>query len=177
MKIAIGSLNPVKLAAAESVLQQLYPEAHFEAVGVASGVSAQPKGDQETRTGAVNRARAARQKTAADLAIGLEGGLIETEFGLMTSAWCAVVDSEGRLGIGGGAHMMLPPQTEVWLRAGMELGEAMDRLTGLHNTKHDNGAIGILTAGLETRTSAYAHILHLALAPFRSPYFRQERES
>ncbi len=43
----------------------------------------------------------------------------------------------------------------------------MDALTGLHNTKHAQGAIGILTDGLETRKSAYAHILRLALAPFR----------
>ena len=33
------------------------------------------------------------------------------------------------------------------IRGGVELGHAMDRLIGAHNTKHGAGAVGILTAG------------------------------
>jgi non-canonical (house-cleaning) NTP pyrophosphatase len=45
----------------------------------------------------------------------------------------------------------------------------MDRLVRQHNTKHKNGAIGILTNNLETRQSAYETIIRLALAPFQHP--------
>ena len=52
-----------------------------------------------------------------------------------------------------------------------ELGAVMDSLTGQHNTKHSLGAIGLLTNKLETRQTAHAHILRLALAPLRSPAY------
>ena len=52
---------------------------------------------------------------------------------------------------------------------GLELGEAMDRLTGERNTKHRQGAVGILTAGLVDRQAAYEVILTYALAPFLTP--------
>lgn len=169
MRIAIGSTNPIKCSATRAVLKPLYPEAAFIVLDVPSGVSAQPWGDAETRAGAVNRARAALQRTGADLSIGLEGGVQETEFGLMTTAWCALVDAMGRLGIGGNACILLPEAVAEHLRAGHELGVAMDRFSNRSNTKHQNGAIGILTNDLETRQSAYEMIIRLALAPFQNP--------
>src|SRR5512147_411633 len=101
MLIAIGSTNPVKCNASRAVLASLYPDAEFVCAEVPSGVSAQPWGDVETRTGALNRARAALEHTGADLAIGLEGGVQDSEFGLLTAAWCVVVDRHGRIGVGG----------------------------------------------------------------------------
>lgn len=174
MHVAVGSLNPVKHEAVRDVLAPLFEALTITGIAVPSGVADQPWGDEETRAGALNRARAAQLTTGADLGIGLEGGLIRTEVGAMTCAWCAIVAADGRIGIGGGAHMMLPALAQYLLAKGMELGVVMDRISGLQDTKHNAGAIGILTAGLETRESAYAHILRLALAPFRSePYFME----
>jgi non-canonical (house-cleaning) NTP pyrophosphatase len=45
----------------------------------------------------------------------------------------------------------------------------MDRLTGEHNTKQRQGAVGILTAGLVDRQAAYEVILSYALARFLTP--------
>lgn len=169
MRIVIGSTNPVKCNATRAVLKPLYPGAAFVALDVPSGISSQPWGDVETRAGAVNRARNALRETGADLAIGLEGGVQESEFGLMTTAWCALVDSTGRIGVGGNACVLLPEPVAAHLRAGRELGFAMDQLVNRSNTRQQNGAIGILTDDLETRQSAYEMIIRLALAPFRNP--------
>ncbi len=169
MIIAVGSTNPVKCNAVRAVLSPLYPEAQFVQIEVPSGVAVQPWGDVEARTGAVNRARAALEHSGADLAAGLEGGVVETEFGLMTNAWCALVDRQGRTGIGGNCCTLLPETVAQDVRRGMELGAAMDRLVHRANTKHQNGAIGILTNNLETRQTAYEMILRLALAPFQNP--------
>ncbi len=174
MRIAIGSLNPVKIQAAESVLASVFPGASFVALEVPSGIPAQPWGDAQTRSGALNRARAALAQSGARLAVGLEGGLVRTEVGVMTCAWCAVVADDGRVGIGGGSHTLLPPAAVAQLEAGVELGAVMDWLTGQHNTRQGQGAIGILTDGLESRETAYAHILRLALAPFRQPALYQK---
>jgi inosine/xanthosine triphosphatase len=169
MRIAIGSTNPVKCNAVRAVLSPLYPGAEFVSVDVPSGVSDQPWGDKETRTGARNRAQAALDHTGATLAVGLEGGVVDSEFGLMTAAWCVILDREGRIGVGGNSCTLLPKAVIEDMRRGHELGAAMDRLVQQHNTKHQNGAIGILTNNLETRQSAYETIIRLALAPFQNP--------
>lgn len=169
MRVAIGSTNPVKCNAVRAVLSPLFPGASFVTVEVPSGVAAQPWGDVETRTGAHNRARAARVAAGADLGIGLEGGVQESEFGLLTAAWCVVVAGDGRVGVGGNSCVLLPPPVAAAVRNGMELGEAMDRFVNRANTKHQNGAIGILTDDLETRQSAYETIIRLALAPLIHP--------
>ncbi|MCD6345661.1 MAG: DUF84 family protein [Anaerolineae bacterium] len=54
------------------------------------------------------------------------------------------------------------------LRAGMELGLAVDAVTGGHDTKHHGGAIGAFTGGYLSRQVAYEHLLTLALARFLS---------
>ncbi|MBN1679345.1 MAG: inosine/xanthosine triphosphatase [Anaerolineae bacterium] len=169
MRITIGSTNPVKCNASRAVLASLYPDAVFDCVDVPSGVASQPWGDVETRAGALNRARAALEQSQADLAVGMEAGVQDTEVGLLTCAWCVLVGRDGRIGVGGNACIMLPPAVVDKVRQGDELGTAIDNLVNEHNTKWGTGAIGILTHNLETRQSAYESILRLALAPFRSP--------
>ena len=165
--IAVGSKNPVKLAAARAVVSRLVPEITVEAVDVASGVPDQPFGDEETIRGALERARAAREKLQCDFGVGLEGGVVEMPDGTMrTCAWAAVVSRSGRHGVGGSLAMPLPESVAEMIRDGMELGHAMDKLTSATNTKHGAGAVGILTAGLVDRQAAYEVLVAYAISPF-----------
>jgi inosine/xanthosine triphosphatase len=166
-RVAVGSKNPVKLAAARAVVTRLVPQITIEPVEVPSGVPDQPFGDDETIRGALTRARGARQKLDADFGIGLEGGVVEMPDGSMrTCAWAAVVSRSGRHGVGGSLAMPLPNSVAELIRGGMELGHAMDKLTGHSNIKHGAGAVGILTAGVVDRQAAYEHLVAYALAPF-----------
>ena len=165
MKVAIGSTNPTKTRAVENVLRVLYSDLEIVKLDVPTGISAQPVGDEETRRGAYNRARAVLEMTDADWAFGLEGGVIQTEFGVMTNAWCVVVARDGRVGVGGSANMLLPDSiAQRVLRDGFELGEAMDEYANTQDVKRGKGAIGILTRGLLDRQGAYEYIVKLALA-------------
>lgn len=167
--VAVGSTNPVKVAAARAVLERVAPNVRIEAVSVPSTVRDQPFGDEETIHGALARARGARQAVAAELGVGLEGGVVELEPGgmLRTCAWAAVVDGSGRQGIGGSLAMPLPPSVTALIRDhGLELGAAMDQITGEHDTKHRQGAVGVLTAGLVDRQAAYEVLVTYALAPW-----------
>ena len=165
--IAVGSTNPVKLAAVRAVLGALAPSATIACIAVASTVPDQPFGDDETIRGALARASAARVALSADLGVGLEGGVVEEGDGSMrTCAWAAIVDAHGRSGVGGSLAMTLPPDVAAMIRDGVELGVAMDRLVGAHNTKHGRGAVGILTAGIVDRQRAYEVLVAYALAPF-----------
>ena len=172
INVTIGSLNPVKIAAAVTVLQRVYgPDVTVRAVAVTSNVPAQPWGDEETRRGALNRARAAQQQTNADWGVGFEGGLLEVAGEIYTSAWCAVVRRDGIIGLAGGENMLLPATVVEKLRAGQELGQAIDAVTGAHNSKQQGGAIGAFTAGLLSRQTAYEHLMTLALARFLQPTY------
>ena len=169
MRAVVGSRNPVKIAAARAVLPRVFEgDVRVRALAVESGVSSQPWGDAETRRGAINRARAALRQTEATWGIGFEGGLLEVEGDLYTSAWCAVARADSVLGVAGGENLLLPPDVVEALRAGQELGVAVDGVTGAHNSKHKGGAIGAFTAGELSRQRAYEHLLILALARFLS---------
>lgn len=171
LTIAIGSTNPVKIAAVESVLRRAFPAAQFISMAVPSGVPNQPWGDDETRQGAENRARAARAVADAGFGVGLEGGLVETPVGWMTCAWCAMVGRNGNVGYGGGVRILLPPPVVANLKLHGELGPAMDALVDEHNTKQGRGAIGILTNGLIDRQAAYEQLVAMAAAPFVTDYY------
>jgi inosine/xanthosine triphosphatase len=169
MLICVGSTNPIKIAAAEGVLASLYPGATFASREVSSGVRAQPWGEAETRTGAINRARAAQHAADADLGVGFEGGVVENEIGLFVCAWVAVADRAGKVGVGGSTNMQLPEAVAVLVRQGLELGEAMDQLFKTQDLSHREGAVGTFTNGLVTRQESFMVLLRLALAPFRMP--------
>jgi inosine/xanthosine triphosphatase len=167
--VGVGSTNPVKLGAARAVLARIAPAAMIKDVRVSSTVRDQPFGDDETIRGALARARAARQAVGGELGVGIEGGVVDNDGVMRTCAWAAVVDAAGHESVGGSLAMPLPPAVARLVREGIELGEAMDRLTGEHHTKHRQGAVGILTAGLVDRQAAYEVLLTYALARFLTP--------
>jgi inosine/xanthosine triphosphatase len=169
--VAVGSLNPVKIAAVRAVLMPRAPLAAITGAAVASQVPDQPFGDDQTILGARSRAAAARLALDADFGVGIEGGCVETPDGMRTCAWAAVVDRSGRCGTGGSLAMPLPERVARLVRAGTELGHAMDALVGQHNTKQGAGAVGILTDGLVDRQRAYETLVAYALAPFLTPEF------
>jgi inosine/xanthosine triphosphatase len=163
--VAVGSTNPVKVEAVRAVMQRLAPSCTVIATAVSSGVPDQPWGDEETAQGALTRAREALATTGADLAVGIEGGVVRMHDGVRTCAWAAAVSRDGAEGLGGSLAMTLPEPVAALVRAGMELGHAMDRITGTRDVKRGLGAVGILTAGLVSRQQAYELLVAYALAP------------
>ena len=171
LTIAVGSTNPIKLAAVQAILSKAFSDSHFVTLETPSGVPEQPWGDEQTRLGAFNRARQAQAETGSHYGVGLEGGLIETSAGLMTCAWCAMVDGRGKVGYGGGVHILLPPVVANLIKQHGELGPAMDALIQEHNTKQKQGAVGILTQGLLNRQAAYEQLVAMAAGPFVTSYY------
>jgi inosine/xanthosine triphosphatase len=166
-RVIVGSTNPVKIAAVKAVIDRIAPDAEVVGVAVASGVPDQPYGDEETQAGARRRAIAALAAGDGTIGIGLEGGVVDLPTGgLRTCAWAVVVDRAGQEGVGGSLAMTLPPSVVARLRAGEELGHAMDAVAATVGTKHGRGAVGILTAGLIDRQRAYEPLVTYALAPW-----------
>jgi inosine/xanthosine triphosphatase len=183
MQVAVGSQNPVKLAATEAALAGQF-DATVAGVGVDSGVSEQPRGHAETVAGAENRAEVALDARDVDLGVGIEGGVAEflrgsaarrtesdgvAEFegtdGLFLVMWAAVTDGE-RWGQGSGPALRLPETVASRIRDGEELGPVMDDLLDTTGVARDRGAAGELTNGIIDRESALKHAVAGALGPF-----------
>jgi inosine/xanthosine triphosphatase len=180
LKIAVGSKNPIKLSASLNGTRRAWVDKQIEGVGfdVPSGVSDQPMGNEETKLGAGNRARAAydaykdSQPDGAkpDYAVGLEGGVMLSPAGeLECFAWIAVYDGE-KTGYARTGSFVLPPRIrDLVVKEGMELGHADDLVFGATNSKQSAGAVGFLTRGVVDRAQYYEHAVVLAYIPFQWP--------
>ncbi|MFN8446475.1 MAG: inosine/xanthosine triphosphatase [Caldilineaceae bacterium] len=172
-QIAVGSTNPVKLDAIRHVVDRLWPQVQFLPIEVESGVRAQPLSDEEAIQGALNRARGALLQHPSDLGIGIEGNTVELAFGMFSTAWVAIVDRQGQVGLGSSGRFVLPETIAEAIRKGGELGPLMDQRTGESNVKQKQGAVGILTKGLLNRTEALEIGVICALSQFvASEYYR-----
>jgi len=168
-RAAVGSTNPAKIEAVRLALARLAPGCALEAVEVPSGIAAQPMGDQATREGARNRARAALAATRADVAFGLEGGVIHEPPVVWLVSWVSAVARDGRSGDASGLRMELPRSVARRLAAGDELGTVIDDLFAVRASKQHTGAVGLLTEGFITRAAAFADLVAMACAPLLRP--------
>ncbi|MFB6220699.1 MAG: inosine/xanthosine triphosphatase [Halolamina sp.] len=172
MRIAVGSGNPVKRRAVESAVESTFADPTVEAVSVASGVSEQPRGQQETITGAGNRAANALAAGDYDIGVGLEGGVAEFpgSDGLFLIMWGAVTDGE-RTGRGAGPSFRLPDAISERVDAGEELGPVMDDVLGEDDVAQRQGAAGALSAGVVDRDEALAAAVAAAMGPFVTEHY------
>ncbi|MCY4145833.1 MAG: inosine/xanthosine triphosphatase [Chloroflexi bacterium] len=176
--ICVASQNPVKLRASLAAFQRVFPDQAFavRGVDVESGVSDQPMSRRETLQGAFNRAANARAaQPNADYWVGIEGGIAETPFGMSCFAWVQVLGQAGRVGCGQTAVFFLPGEVAQLVRAGLELGEADDKVFGRVNSKQGNGAIGLLTDDAIDREAYYVQAVIMALVPFKNPQLRWDQ--
>ncbi|MEL6187673.1 MAG: inosine/xanthosine triphosphatase [Myxococcota bacterium] len=172
MRVIVASQNPVKIRAAEAGFQNVFadPSLTIDGVSVPSGVSDQPLGDDETLTGAHNRAaRAAEAHSDADYTVGIEGGCTVHGDDVSVYAWVVVRAADGTTGRSKTATFYLPREVGVLVRDGLELGDADDQVFGQSNSKQANGSVGLLTGDRITRETYYTPAIIMALIPFMNP--------
>jgi inosine/xanthosine triphosphatase len=181
IKIAVGSTRRPKLAAVQEAIGEfgalLAPGVEFEVIGVEveSGVGHTPANREELMQGARQRAEAlvrlAREKGESwRYFIGMEGGLdvIEEEGGrrVLLESWAYVSDGgDGYYGRSGGVEIPDALAREV-LENGVELSAAIDRFAGAVGIRDAQGAWGVLSSGLISRTEAFRVAVVAAFAPF-----------
>lgn len=170
-KIAVGSKNPVKVAAVKKVCRKIWPQAKVVSLEVNSGVKVQPLSDAEAIKGAKNRARAVLKAAKADLGFGLEGNVVEISAGMFVTGWAAAIDQRGRIGLGSSGRLLLPKKVAQKIKKGGELGPVIDEFFGGKNLKQKTGAAGILTGNLITRQLTFEIAIIFALAKFLKPKY------
>ncbi len=170
-KVVVASTNPVKIDAARQAFGAMFPDVTFDVVGVkaASGVADQPMSSAETWQGAKNRTEHARRmEPGADYWIAFEGGVEDSQTCMRSVVWVIVLDQTGLMGEGRAAGFVVPKKVADLIRSGVEMGAADDQVFERQNSKQSNGAIGLLTHDVRTRTSVYADGAIMALIPFKN---------
>jgi inosine/xanthosine triphosphatase len=179
IQIAVGSTRRPKLSAVSEALREfgplLAPNAEFEIIGVEveSGVSHTPANRAELMSGARQRAEALQRLAKSEswrYLVGLEGGLdvIEDATGrrVFLESWAYVSDGRaGHYGRSGAVEVPAALAREV-LENGIELSVAIDRFAGAVGIRDAQGAWGVLSAGLISRTEAFRVAVLAAFAPF-----------
>mmetsp|Transcript_50812 Transcript_50812/g.95029 ORF Transcript_50812/g.95029 Transcript_50812/m.95029 type:complete len:208 (+) Transcript_50812:22-645(+) len=176
ISVVVGSRSAPKLEAARRGFEQLTSRPlELLGVDVASGVSAQPHGFEETRKGALERLRAARETAdgaRADFCIAFEGGLEADAAGRQVcfAVVCAQFRDDNFISEVRSATHSIPPGIETLIDEGLELGVATDQFFAARVEqgygKHTGGTIGALTFGIVDRVAYYAQPTAFCLVPF-----------
>lgn len=154
MQVVVGSQNKAKVKAVKSV----FSDYEVKALSALSNVSKQPLTNEETRQGAINRAYYCFKEKPHALCIGLEGGVTIIADELYLCSWGALVVGD-KLFTAGGTNIALPSEFRKPLQNGIELSELMESYTKLRNVRHNEGAIGIFTNKIISRSELFAHIV------------------
>ncbi|MBO4503173.1 MAG: inosine/xanthosine triphosphatase, partial [Candidatus Methanomethylophilus sp.] len=162
LDIVVGSTNHVKVEAVREVMERVFGDVRVTGINVDSGVPDQPF-EEQTRQGAINRAKAALGDH--DMAVGIEAGVFEKELGLYDIQFCAILDRSGRLTVGTGSGFMYPPAVADLVRKGQTVGEAMKAVFEQPDIGKGQGAIGYLSRGLLDRKALTEQSIIAAMVP------------
>lgn len=168
MQIVVASFNPVKLQAIANAFSQVFPQISFThtPTSVLSEVPDQPLTDRQTKLGSITRVRNAKiLYPHSQFWVGIEAGIQRTRTSAQSFAWITVADTHHSCSTRT-STFPLPSKIINLINQGNELGDAMDILYQRNNTKQEEGAVGILTHGIVTRTLLYQQAVILALIPF-----------
>ena len=183
-RIALGSDRAAKIMAVRASISRVaqvdsgWREATVVARPVKTEAPAMPLNDWELMSGARQRALAVRellieQRLDADLYVGLEGGFhsisVEGEWYTFLRGWAFVTDGEhGSFGMSPSIGVPDRIVKDV-IQGKRELGIVIDEVAGARDVRSKQGAWGVLSRDLLTRSMSFEAALIAAFAPFYNP--------
>jgi inosine/xanthosine triphosphatase len=184
LKIALGSTRGAKVEAVRASVARLaqvdaaWQEAEIMAFDVQTDAPAMPLTDAELMFGARARAEAVRDVLApqqADFYVGLEGGFhsvyLDREPLTFLRGWAYVTSGE-RGNFGAGPSVVVPDAiVKLVVEGKRELGEVIDEVAGELDIRSRQGAWGVLSKDLLTRSMTFEVALIAAFAPFYNAKF------
>ena len=187
--IALGSDRAAKIMAVRACVARVaqidsaWAEANVVARAVSTNAPAMPLTDWELMQGARERALAVRdllrgQRLEAEIYVGLEGGFhsisIEGEWHTFLRGWAYATD--GKNGAFGASPSITVPDAlaKKVIEGRQELGLVIDEVSGKRDTRSREGAWGVLSRDLVTRSLSFELALIAAFAPFYNPELYQK---
>jgi inosine/xanthosine triphosphatase len=183
--IALGSDRAAKIMAVRASVARIatidpdWANANVVARRVETNVPAMPLTDWQLMQGARERALGAREsllsrRLQADIYVGLEGGFhsvsIEGEWHTFLRGWAFAIDNGDRSAFGAAPSISVPPHiVKSVIEGRRELGLVIDEVTGGRDIRSKQGAWGVLSRDLVTRSMSFELALVAAFAPFYNP--------
>jgi inosine/xanthosine triphosphatase len=184
--IALGSDRAAKIMAVRASVARVatidpdWANANVVARRVEISAPAMPLTDWQLMEGARERALAVRdslhsRRLEADIYVGLEGGFhsisIGGEWHTFLRGWAYATD--GERGTFGAAPSISVPADIVKnvVQGRRELGLVIDEVSGGREVRSKQGAWGVLSRDLVTRSMSFELALIAAFAPFYNPKF------
>ena len=180
-RIALGSDRAAKIMALRASIARIgeidpaWRDVSVVARPVKTDAPAMPLTDWELMSGARARALAVRktlieQKLETDLYVGLEGGFhsisVDGEWHTFLRGWAYVTDGE-RDSFGMSPSITVPDAIVKDVISGRrELGVVIDEVAGVRDVRSKQGAWGVLSRDLLTRSMSFEAALIAAFAPF-----------
>lgn len=181
MKIALGSARAAKILAVRAACARIaqvdaaWHKAEIVARPVETSAPVMPLNDIQLMRGAQERTSALRsvlesEGAHADFYVGLEGGFhsitLDGVRHTFLRGWAYATD--GRRGHFGAAPSVTVPRqiVERVERSRRELGEVMEEIAGERDVRGRQGAWGVLSRELLTRSMSFESALVAAFAPF-----------
>ena len=180
-RIALGSDRAAKIVAVRASIARVaevdsaWRDANVVARSVKTEAPAMPLNDWELMSGARQRALAVReilieQRLDADLYVGLEGGFhsisVDGEWHTFLRGWAFVTDGQ-RDSFGMSPSIEVPDAIVKDVVEGKrELGIVIDDFAGIRDVRSKQGAWGVLSRDLLTRSMSFEAALIAAFAPF-----------
>ena len=153
-----------------------WADAHVVARQVESGVPPMPLTDWQLMQGARERAFAVREslknrRLEADVYVGLEGGFhsisVDGEWHTFLRGWAYATDGGSKSAFGAAPSITVPPQiVKNVVQGRRELGLVIDEVAGTRDVRSRQGAWGVLSRDLVTRSMSFELALIAAFAPF-----------
>ena len=181
MKVALGSERAAKVEALRSSMTRIatvdeaWRDALIVARSVETGVPVMPLTNEQLMRGARNRAEAVRElllkeAASAELYVGLEGGFhsveIDGQWHTFLCGWAYATDGERR-SFGAAPSISVPYHIARSVIDGRrELSEVIDEVAGEQDVRSRQGAWGVLSNDLLTRSHSFEAALVAAFAPF-----------
>ena len=179
--IALGSDRAAKIMAVRACVARVaeidpsWAEANVVARPVSTNVPAMPLTDWQLMQGARERALAVRdvlraRRLEAEIYVGLEGGFhsisIEGEWHTFLRGWAYATD--GKRGAFGASPSISVPDAlaKKVIEGRRELGLVIDEVSGQRDIRSREGAWGVLSRDLVTRSMSFELALIAAFAPF-----------
>jgi inosine/xanthosine triphosphatase len=181
MRIALGSERAAKVEAVRACLLRIaalddaWRASEVVARSVETGVPAMPLTNEQLMRGAKTRAHGVRElllreEKSAQFFVGLEGGFhsveIDGRWHTFLCGWAYVTDG-ARESYGAAPSISVPdPIARSVIDGRRELSEVIDAVTGLEDVRSRQGAWGVLSGELLTRSASFEAALVAAFAPF-----------
>jgi inosine/xanthosine triphosphatase len=185
--IALGSDRAAKIMAVRASVARIaaldpeWADVNVVARRVETNAPAMPLTDWQLMEGARERALAVRdslhsRRLEADIYVGLEGGFhsisVGGEWHTFLRGWAYATDGEERSAFGAAPSISVPAEiVKKVVHGRSELGTVIDEVTGGRDIRSKQGAWGVLSRDLVTRSMSFELALIAAFAPFYNPRF------